>query len=157
MQTRKIHACVLALALAVPAALSAATLIQARSDVPAVVIMDGTVMGEAPINISQVAPGDHEIAFQQLGTPRDASVMRAYRVRVPDNASMTTTVAADFSNRGPLIVEAMPLVAAPPIICPSPIIVRPVVVAAPIIVRPASRVIVVKPRHHRRGHGRRHF
>lgn len=145
MRFQKLSACLLAFGLVLPCTAQAST-IQARSEVAATVIMDGTPMGTTPMNITQVAPGDHEIAFQALGT----RVMRAYRVHVPYDAEITTTVAADFVNQAPVVVEAMPIVAAPPVICAQPVIVRPRVVAAPVIVRP----VVVKGRGYR---GNRRF
>lgn len=146
MRFPKISALLLAFGIALPAQ---ASTIQARSEVMATVIMDGTPMGTTPMNITQVAPGDHEIAFQAVGT----RVMRAYRVHVPYNASIVTTVSADFVNQAPIVVEAMPIVAAPPVICAQPVIVRPRVVAAPIIVRP----VIVKGRGFRGNRRNRRF
>lgn len=144
MRFPKLSAWLLAFGLVLPVTAQAST-IQARSEVPATVIMDGTPIGTTPINITAVAAGDHELAFQAIGT----RVMRAYRVHVPYDASITTTVAADFVNQAPVVVEAMPLLAAPPVMCARPVIVRPRVVAAPVIVRP-----VVIGRGRGRGRGR---
>lgn len=146
MRFPKVSAWLLAFGLVLPCTASAASMIQARSEIPATVIMDGTPMGNTPLNISAVTPGDHEIAFQELGS----RTMRAYRVRIPYDAQVTTTVAADFTNHGPVVVEAMPIVAAPPVIYAQPVIVRPRVVAAPIIVVGPAR------RGHRRGGYRRY-
>ena len=132
-----LSALVLSLAMLAPCA--QASVIQARSEIPATVIMDGTPMGPAPLNISQVAPGDHELAFRSMET----GAIRAYRVSMPFDATISTTVLADFTNTGPVVVEAMPIVAAPPVI-----VAHPVVYGCP-IVRPAP-VIVIERSHHRR-------
>ena len=140
MRFTKVSAWLLAFGLGMPCAASAASMIQARSEVEATVIMDGTPVGTTPINISQVPPGDHEIAFQAVGT----RTMRAYRVRMPAGAPVTALVTADFGYQEPVVVEATPIVAAPPIVLRR--------VCAPPVVRAAPVFVVGRRHHHRRRH-----
>lgn len=124
-----------------PALAMADMVIQARSDVPASVIMDGTVLGNAPLDITRVHRGDHEIRFHALGT----GLEQAFNVSVPNHAHGVTPVAAAF---GAVVPRAVTVVE------PAPVIVeRPVVYARPAPAVFVTPVVIGRPYYHHRHHG----
>jgi hypothetical protein len=142
----KIRTLVLALtAVLTPALAMADTVIQARSDVPATVIMDGTVLGQSPLDITKVRHGDHEIRFRALGT----GLEQAFNVAVPHNAHGLTPVAAEF---GPVLPAPQQVT----VVEPAPVIVeRPVVYARPAPAVIVSPIVFGRPYHrHHRGYYR---
>jgi hypothetical protein len=104
--------------------------VQARSDVPAEVVLNGQLMGVTPIDIASLQPGIHEIRLHAIG--RDEH--KTYSISVPVGVASQSHIQGSFG-----------AVYVPPVVV-QPVVVRPVVIRPRGYIAPAHAVVIVKNR-----------
>lgn len=91
-------------------------IVQARSDVPAKVFVDGAFVGTTPIDVVIPRRGNHEVRFRARG-----GTTQSFFVQVPGRSRTVTPLFANLVRHCAPVVAATPLVVAP----------RPIVIAQP--------------------------
>jgi hypothetical protein len=130
-------------------------IVHVRSDRPSTVYLDGVSVGAAPLKLTNLNPGTHNI---RIVSPTGQA--QEFAVYSPRSSTLERDVIANWGQ--PVITAAAPV---PPVVLPPPVVVPPppvvvaqpppVIAAAPAYVAP---VVVVRPRYRRHyGHYRRYW
>jgi len=126
---------VLVALLMTPTAVVAGGTVQARANLPATVFLDGAIAGTTPLDLTRIAPGEHEVRMVCLAT----SEVRSYALTVPRRVSIKKELRAMFSPFGPppAAVQVVEVVAPRPVVVATPprvVYVTPAPVFGPLVV-----------------------
>lgn len=95
-------------------AASADGVVQARSDVPARVFVDGAFVGNTPIDVVIPRRGQHEVRFRARG-----GADQRFFVQVPGRSRVVTPLFARLANHCGNVVTQVPVVVAQPLVVSS--------------------------------------
>lgn len=77
-------------------------IVQARSDVPAEIVLNGQLMGVTPLDIARLQPGIHEIRLHAIGRGEN----KTYSITVPEGVASQSHIQGSF---GPLVEQPVVL------------------------------------------------